>query len=213
MLNWVTMDESPVVTAIQAVLDQLPTLSGIGREMSNPGDHVHWRTIPLENIEALLAFLDMPSAAFLGEDFQRRVYRDLFELFQYRNYRVALEAFANDANIVYEIYFDIDDDGVKTGMEIRISEAPGGVDLSVYLAGVTEWIKWLIEWWAEDLTVITSASASLRMVMSPASSIYQLYPMTLFERVTPHHEETLDAVMSIGSRAFHVYPITFFTAE
>ena len=177
--SWVTMDESPVVSAVHTVLDQL-AVSGISKEPVNPGDYVHWQTIPINNIEYLLAFFGIPSGTFLGEKFQRRIYKDLFELFQYRNYRVALEAFARDAQIAYTITFEYTG-GLKTGMEICISESPLGIDLTTYLVGVTEWLRWLMEWWAASLTVITCQTTSVEINLTIKSIAHQIYPLTIFD--------------------------------
>ena len=168
-----------MVSAVRAVLDQL-TVSGISKEPVNPGDYVHWETIPVDNIELLLAFFGIPSGTFLGEKFQRRIYKDLFALFQYRNYRIALEAFARDAQIAYTITFEYINN-LKVGMEVCISESPLGIDLTTYLVGVTEWFKWLIEWWSTTLTVITCKNISLEVNLTVKSIAHQIYPLTIFD--------------------------------
>ncbi len=180
-ITWVTLDESPIVRAARELLVDIPGLANL----TQPFDirtYTDWLTIPVENIEYLFAFLDIPSGTFLGEEFQRTAYRDLFTLIQSRNYRTSLSVFARAARIAYIATFIIVNEQ-KVHLEICISNTPAGIDPTTYINRITAWFRWLMEWWRDDMTVFTCQSTELDPRLTIAGSAVHVYPATLFTQV------------------------------
>ena len=177
--SWVTIDESPVVSTINSVLDELSDITELDTNPINPAKYVHWETIPLANIETLFTLLGIPSGEFLGEHFQRRAYRDLFRILQYRNYRLSLDTFAKDAQISYILEF-LYIEGQKVGLEICITTPPIEIDLTNYLVNVIEWVKWILEWWTYSLTIRACQTTLLDPILTIGSIVHRIYPLTIF---------------------------------
>ena len=179
--NWVTVADSPTVIAARELLmrlnERIAEVTGT-INFEEPLDvrrYVRWDSAPLENIKEFLEFLDLPSGDFLGEEFERRVYRDLFELFQGRNYRAGLTVLEREASAAIQHWWDYSN-GIKTHLHICVSPSPLVNPVTqTYATGMSQWCRWMIEWWAEDMTVIlcstqvieTISQLSVRVLVRP----------------------------------------------
>jgi len=183
--GWDTIDQSPTVVSaswlIHDLSERLIALTG-DENLREPLDirrYVGWEDAPIEAIRAFLEWLGLPSGRFLGEQFERRVQRDLFEIFESRNHRAGLRLLEEEASIKLISYFD-ETDGLKTHLQVCASPTPFRDPDTTYTEGIKEWINWIIEWWADDTTVTICVAATAMPILNIAASTSIAYPIKSF---------------------------------
>ena len=168
--SWLTIADSPTVLATRELLmllnERIADVSGATNfeEPLNIRRYVRWDSAPLENIKEFLEFLGLPSGGFLGEEFERRIYRDLFELFQSRNYRAGLTLLEQEAEASITHWWTFAN-GVRIHLNLCVTPSALSTLTPDYAVGMSNWCRWLIEWWAENMSVFLCISHELEPVL------------------------------------------------
>lgn len=157
MTTWTTIDSSPAVEAVREALSALHDIDGFPDEI-NLVDYIDGITMPLENIYTELRSRGVPPSRFFGEHFARRIHKTLFDIYNGRNRKSGLDAFAAAARFDYLIrWFDkLDTSGTPNNegdyptfapavnYDLCVTPIPEVVPNQQYVEEVSAWVKWLV---------------------------------------------------------------------
>ena len=156
---WDTVSESPTVVAADVALSlEVGDLQG---PVTREGEAAAWRigryltheNMPLYYIRQLFRAHRLPDSDFLGEVYYRRVLRNLYRYYQLRNTQAGVDQIAEDAQIEYNHSFRVNRRGRRVGIIINIGLSPLITDNIQYLTGTTNWIRWMLPHFQNNVTV------------------------------------------------------------
>ena len=171
---------SPVVIAEREARERI--LRRIMPQVIDLRDYINYDTAPLPLIRYSLTqrreATGLPDARFLGEDFERGVYRDYYGIYEGRNRLSGIEAFAEAAGFIFTVrWFDqLDTSGTPVrevdlpegswvqNYDLCVSPLPGVTPDHHYVEQITNWVRGIIPHFPHStVTICTNAFIEHKM--------------------------------------------------